>query len=620
MNALPADILALAKRFNIAIPQSPQPQPESQPTARLEAQPVRLESLPVSVEVVKSEPVPAKTLSAAQRRHRAVKPTSQQPKPPVSLAGGLRTRSGHAATHEQIQIVESAERLVAAGVGGALKIIAFAGAGKTSTLDLLASTALKGMVGSYLAFNSSITKAAQKSMPRNVASSSIHSLAIQTTGRRVGDFKNITTYLIKELLGNSIFKAASDAGGAAVNSQQRWFSEAIKHFCMSADQTIGDNQIDYVCNVVIGEAPAEAKDKLKESIEVRRDTARELLTEHLENAWQRMISDDRFYSFDSILKMFELDDNAVKAAFATKQFIFLDECQDLNPVMRSIAQKACKNGGKYLFAVGDPWQQIYSWNGAENALDYIIADELYLTQSFRFGSRVADIASILLRSKPEESPKKSISGNPARNTKVFEFVVGFGESYRHVNKGDTVICRSNAGLLSVALNCAINNYKICIVKGIEELVKDAESATALFEGRKYDVKVAPWTKYKDWSEAKEYYTDNDMDEKYIDDIESGSLLNDLKTIQKNIVAHESQADVILTTAHKSKGREFKKVVICADFPNDQKLYARYLAACKAKTNRSAAIKQALEEYHVKYVAFTRAIESLVILEPVTVQA
>jgi hypothetical protein len=35
--------------------------------------------------------------------------------------------------------------------------------------------------------------------------------------------------------------------------------------------------------------------------------------------------------------------------------------------------------------VGDPYQQIYEWRGAVNAMEHIRAPECALTESFRFG-------------------------------------------------------------------------------------------------------------------------------------------------------------------------------------------------------------------------------------------
>jgi hypothetical protein len=527
----------------------------------------------------------------------------------VSLAGGLRTRSGHAATHEQIQIVESAERLVAAGVGGALKIIAFAGAGKTSTLDLLASTALKGMAGTYLAFNSSIADDAKKTMPKNVAPSTIHSLAIRTTGMRPNEkYKNIKIDIVKHLLGDRCWLPPREAGDATLRTQQHWIVEGLKQFCQSADIEPGINQINYVLHQ-IGTPKHGMPVEILERLIARRTAAESLLTQHLAACWKLIRSDESYYSFDAIIKMFELSDKAVAAAFSNSQFVFLDEAQDLNPVLRSIGLKATSNNNKILVAVGDPWQQIYTWNGAENALDHIDGNVLYLSQSFRFGEKLADRASNLLFSKPGATPETEIKGNPARKTYI-RSVLDTDFKYE---RGQVVICRTNRGLFTSAVAIAKSGLKIAIVKGIQELIDEVNSATALFEERNKDAFISPWSSFIDWAEAKASVADEDMSgmKQFMRDIENGNLAKEIDIIKRAIVADESKADIILTTAHKSKGREFRTVVLCSDFPTSEMLQYRYDKACRSTTNRDDEIRSALEEWNVRYVAMTRAIEMLI---------
>ena len=73
-------------------------------------------------------------------------------------------------TSEQCAVTE------AVGGGGDLKVKAYAGAGKTSTLRLVA-TQLAGKRGSYLAFNREIAQHARRGFPSNVSARTVHSLA-----------------------------------------------------------------------------------------------------------------------------------------------------------------------------------------------------------------------------------------------------------------------------------------------------------------------------------------------------------------------------------------------------------------------------------------------------------
>ncbi|SFX75527.1 UvrD-helicase domain-containing protein (plasmid) [Streptomyces atratus] len=70
-------------------------------------------------------------------------------------------------------------------------------------------------------------------------------------------------------------------------------------------------------------------------------------------------------------------------------FVLLDEAQDTNPVLEEVflaqdAQRVC---------VGDPAQQIYGWRNARDVMTGFPAEQLRLTQSFRFGPAIAEVAN-----------------------------------------------------------------------------------------------------------------------------------------------------------------------------------------------------------------------------------
>ena len=67
--------------------------------------------------------------------------------------------------------------------GGNLKLEAGAGAGKTSTLQLLAGVD-RNRLGQYLAFNRPIVDEAARKFPSHVACNTAHSLAMRAVGRR----------------------------------------------------------------------------------------------------------------------------------------------------------------------------------------------------------------------------------------------------------------------------------------------------------------------------------------------------------------------------------------------------------------------------------------------------
>jgi F-box protein 18 (helicase) len=101
---------------------------------------------------------------------------------------------------------------------------------------------------------------------------------------------------------------------------------------------------------------------------------------------------------DGYLKLYQLSKPKLNY-----DYILLDEAQDTTPAVSDIIiNQSCKK----IF-VGDPHQQIYTFRGAENAMDKIESEEtLYLTNSFRFTNEIARIGSKIL--KDFKSEKKSI--------------------------------------------------------------------------------------------------------------------------------------------------------------------------------------------------------------------
>lgn len=211
--------------------------PRAKPTASS-----RIRRLPAAV-----HPVPApKPPKASALRHVRLAAVPQSA--PPSAAGILRTSNGHPATEEQIAINDAATELAAAGQG-ALKLIAFAGTGKTSTLSLLASNAFKSHQGTYLAFNKTIADAAKAAMPTNVSPRTFHSFAGEGTGIRFPKGqKNLTSHLVGQIAGD-IWLPAKEADASAA-AQKRWLADGLRHFVTSGDPTPGRASIEAVLDEI----------------------------------------------------------------------------------------------------------------------------------------------------------------------------------------------------------------------------------------------------------------------------------------------------------------------------------------------------------------------------------
>jgi len=517
-----------------------------------------------------------------------------------------------APTEEQVAIVEAAKELCAAGEG-ALCVKAYAGAGKTSTIKLVARDAFPGRRGLYVAFNSAIAADARNSFPPTVEVKTLHALARRALQVGGGDGGNLNARLVHQIVGED---SRAWLGGKAAPrklSQAHWVAAALTEFCQSADAELDlrhiERALDKAVYRVPTEAPADpaAKKLHAERMDLRLAAAK-LLGVLCPRVWAVLADWRRNAStpaHDVYLKMFEMDEALVAETMAAYDYLLLDEAQDLNAVMLSIAVKA----ERPLIAVGDSFQQIYSWRGAENALDKLPGKTLYLSQSFRFGDAIADQAWALLTSKPECGPTVRLKGNSARQSVVVRDIDGGIEN-------GTVVARTNVGVLKAAAEVARSGRTVNVVGGIEVLAKDLRSALALYENRKRDVVVESLRRFESWDDLRCEAEDADdvALQRLVDAIEKGDALRDLAAIEKMYVADEKAAAVVVTTVHKSKGREWGTVTMWDDFPPGAKLMTRYRLALKQEDDRlrSEMIKAVLEEWHVAYVGMTRAVDRLVV--------
>jgi hypothetical protein len=111
-------------------------------------------------------------------------------------------------TAEQQQAIDQFRK------GGSIKINAYAGTGKTSTLELLAhSTARRGQ---YIAFNKDIVRDAKEKFPGSVNCSTTHGLAFRATP---SGYKNSSDKMTKRLSANHL---------AEMLNLKRWQIDSIR--------------------------------------------------------------------------------------------------------------------------------------------------------------------------------------------------------------------------------------------------------------------------------------------------------------------------------------------------------------------------------------------------------
>ena len=466
------------------------------------------------------------------------------------------------------------------GTGRDQVVVARAGTGKTSTLEY--GSHVDTTPALYVVFNAANRKEAQRRFPTHVKPVTGHSLAFgpmiaQNQGYR-RKFDNASGG--RRILPMDVAEAAdlNYLHGASGNQQAAMILRTISQFQYSASDTI---EIGHVPDDAIPKRflkpgnEAEKQDLIGETIKASKEI------------WDRMAnaSDPFPILHDTYLKLFSLQDPDITNR-GRYQRILADEWQDANPVLAQILDR--QNAQKIY--VGDPHQQIYSWRGAVNALEekrQAGVDTSYLSTSFRFGNEVAAVANILLESMGESTLMRG-AGEAAR---------GFDTSQRH-----TVIGRKNITLFERAVEAIENKEPFALVGGARDIVRLLESGLALQEGRMDQVKDPDLKLYTSWTEAKEI-SEMMQDKAMISLIKvidryGRRALDFVDDLERAGEVDERSVNLVLSTAHRSKGREFPQTFLCEDL----KVGEDIISKLKDGTPLSA---QEQESMNVLYVASTR---------------
>lgn len=429
-------------------------------------------------------------------------------------------------TDEQKQCVETAR------CGKDLKIKAFAGSGKTSTLVAIAKE-LPGK-GLYLAYNKAIQTDAARKFPSHVDCKTAHSIAYRATAYQIKDrvrtlsIFDITRYVdIKRIYGyeeNDIAFLVLKLLRVFVNSD----SNKIDHqFRLSRvfEEVAGNNgeETRAIINYVI--------ERAAEYWEACTERGSTLPIEH-----------------DFYLKMYQLSNPDLSNVY---DFILFDECQDANPVLLDILLKQrCQK-----IYVGDEHQQIYSWRGSINSFAKLGGEVCYLSRSFRFGNEISRLANIIITAKNET---QLLCGSASIESKLVLNKLGAPL---------TVLCRTNARIIEKIL--AFQKQKLHVVGGVSEILNLAKSGYALFTGSPNKVEHVKLKHFKSWGAMLQFnhkYQDPDITflAKLIKE-HGSSFKNIIKQIEDACYVEEDKAAVTLSTIHKSKGREWDNVVLEDDF-------------------------------------------------------
>jgi superfamily I DNA/RNA helicase len=446
-------------------------------------------------------------------------------------------------TDEQVKIINAVRNLEAP----VLKVLAFAGTGKTTTL-VDAARAIEGKK-LYLAFNKSIQLEAKKKFEGlNTVVKTTHGLAFGYIVKERG-YKFKHGYNPKEIM--SLYD---------LESKHYWRAKKAKEY------------FEKFCNG--------AEDNFNVYAESGKDVSKALVL--AEQMFNDMVNKKIDISHSCYLKLFEMELKRGKITSIPYRLIMLDEAQDTNDVTLSIFYHL---NAQQRLVVGDRHQQIYSFRGSVNAMSKIKSKSFALTNSFRFTKSIGKKATEFLATFRQETLT----------------IVGRGEEKEKSNSDTTAyISRSNARLIQIFAEYMSEKQYIKPVRDPEAIFGLAINMDRLKHGElelidrefgflkefMYEFKKLPRGKRNELKDVLGYIQSviQDEDDELIRTIKLLEKYKDIESIYEYALdcnGREEKAFFYATTAHTSKGLEWDHVIIENDFP-DWYTIAKWYQKCYGK--------------------------------------
>jgi superfamily I DNA/RNA helicase len=283
-----------------------------------------------------------------------------------------------------------------------------------------------------------------------------------------------------------------------------------------------------------------------------------------------------------------------------KDLIFLDEAQDLSRARQALAKKFVKPGGRMVI-VGDDRQAIYGFSGADAAaLDNLTSSlgaiRMPLSITWRCPKAVVRLAQ---RYVPDiEAAETAPEGEVAYLTELPE----------DLKPGDAILCRNTAPLIKIAYSL-IRKSKPCKVEGraigdgllklvgrwkintIAALIKRIED----YKEREVQKAIAKGSEAK--AEEVTDRCDTILEICHACIAKDKTAISDVKEFIANLFADGAEHVIVLATYHRSKGREWKRVLLW-----------EHATRCPSKAAKQPW--QRVQEDNLAYVAITRSQHAL----------
>lgn len=486
---------------------------------------------------------------------------------------------------KHLESTEEQSAIVSAALNGDhLVVQAYSGTGKTATAQKIADVTQAS--GYFIVFSRAARRDAQNRMPMGMQAITGHALAFRHVVKESAGF----TRKLEAGTGRKSNQIAPALILKQLNLKDRpALGATAKQLALAISVTIREFEISDARFITPEHVPHQA---IPGNLRLHHDADTKeafihFITTQAGHIWREMESERSPFPIghDTYLKILHL-----RQPYLSGDLWLLDEYQDTTPVMDAIVQQ---QEGQKIY-IGDPYQAIFGWRGAIDALQRPIKDgarKLHLTQSFRFNHQIAGIANTLLSSLGETAPL-------------------IGQNYElmqmDMRKHHTVLVRNNVKMLSVIGEYRALRQSVYVSGGIpRETIIKAESAYALFRGDTHNIKISLLRDMGSWANfcdlAKSY---EDINPEYADLVE---FTERYRSQVPDILdyAHRTwdqikndPGRITLMTAHRSKGAEFSFVALRDD------LALRPAIINKLKGGDPLTLIER-EQVNLLYVALTR---------------
>jgi DNA helicase-2/ATP-dependent DNA helicase PcrA len=447
----------------------------------------------------------------------------------------------------------------------------------------------------FAAFNKSIQMELQKRVPAGVRAVTMHGLGFGAVNQafKLNKTDGVTGFKTRILLEEITGKESKNMDNLVVTA-----TEKLVGLCKAnLVEPTYDSLMDIACayDIELNDSVSEIFDYATQVLTLsKNDVARHGFIDFNDMVWLPVVHNLPVPKYDLLL---------------------IDEAQDLTRCQQELAMKS----GRRLVLCGDPAQAIYGFAGADSQsmprMQAILQETpagcvlLPLNVTRRCGKKIVAEANVLVPDfEAHESTGEGQILHMCKDKKNSLGQTAVGPFYHdHIEAGDMVLCRTNAPLVSECFRL-IRAKKKANIQGREigtGLIKMIQRFRAK-NLQNLSEKLEAWFKYECEKENKKKFPSESriislMDKRDCLDcfIQEAKNLPDVTRMIESIFSDTSKGGILLSSIHQAKGLEARRVFFLllkeAQIPHPMA--------------RTAAARG--QEYNLKYVAITRASETLV---------